>query len=244
MLFLAKPSHYEHPDSMQAREQLRATQDFKGALKIFPKQLRYERLMLRHLAQKPDDFIGAFRRLPIKLRELFPQAYQAYLFNKFLSKRIENQIPLNKAEVGDYVVNVERSGLPMLTMHKMVSAETIAEINNAIKAEKIRLAIPLVGLKQHPSRGAQGETEKQILKEEGVSQDDFKIKTMPEISARGELRAAITPLKDFSLNEVSNDPANSSRRKAELSFTLHRGSYATVVLREIMKPRNPIEAGF
>jgi tRNA(Glu) U13 pseudouridine synthase TruD len=29
-----------------------------------------------------------------------------------------------------------------------------------------------------------------------------------------------------------------------LSFMLLRGSYATVLLREIMKPENPIKAGF
>jgi tRNA(Glu) U13 pseudouridine synthase TruD len=32
--------------------------------------------------------------------------------------------------------------------------------------------------------------------------------------------------------------------QAELSFMLLRGSYATVILREIMKPSNPITAGF
>ena len=32
--------------------------------------------------------------------------------------------------------------------------------------------------------------------------------------------------------------------QAELSFMLLRGSYATVLLREIMKPSDPLEAGF
>jgi len=244
ILFLAKPSHYEHPDSAQARKQLRTTKDFKKALKIFPKQLRYERLMLKHLAQRPDDYIGAFRRLPIKLRELFTQAYQAYLFNKFLSKRIESKIPLNRAEFGDYVVNVERSGLPMLTMHRMASVDTLKEINNALKVGKMRLALPLIGFKQHLSQGIQGEVEKRILNEEGIRLDDFKIKNMPEISTRGELRTILSPLSKFSLEEISDDLSMPSRRKAQLNFTLYRGSYATVVLREIMKPQNPVKAGF
>lgn len=244
MLFLAKPSPYEHPESRQARKQLQATHDFKRGLEDFPKQLHYERSMLQHLAKKPDDFIGAFRRLPIKLQELFPQAYQAYFFNKFLSKRIENGFSLNKAEVGDCAVSVERSGLPMLMMHKLANAGTLAEMNGAIKAGKMRLAIPLVGFKQHSSLGVQGEIEKQILEEEDVSMESFKIRDMPEISARGELRTAITPLNNFSLNQISNDSANPSRREAELGFMLYRGSYATVVLREIMKTRNPMTAGF
>jgi len=132
----------------------------------------------------------------------------------------------------------------MLMMHKLANAETLAEINGAIKAGKMRLAIPLVGFKQHPSRGVQGEIEKQILKEEDISMENFKIRGMPEISARGELRTAITPLNNFSLDIVSNNSANPSKRKAQLSFMLYRGSYATVVLREIMKTRNPMKTGF
>jgi tRNA pseudouridine13 synthase len=83
-----------------------------------------------------------------------------------------------------------------------------------------------------------------MLEEEGVSMESFKIRGMPEISARGELRTTITPLNDFSLNQITNDSANPSKRKAELGFVLYRGSYATVVLREIMKTRNPMKARF
>ncbi|MEM3700501.1 MAG: tRNA pseudouridine(13) synthase TruD [Candidatus Bathyarchaeia archaeon] len=244
MLFLAKPSPYEHPESRKAREQLQKTQDFRQALKDFPKQLHYERLMLKHLAQKPKDFLGALRRLPIKLRELFPQAYQAYLFNKFLSKRIAEGLSLNKAEVGDYVVSVQRSGLPLLTMYKIVKTETLAEINEAIKAGRMQLALPLIGFKQKPSRGVQGEIEKQILDEEGITFENFKINLMPEISSKGELRTALTPLNNFQLKEVCADATSLSKNMAKISFTLHRGAYATVLLREIMKPRNLLKAGF
>jgi len=244
MLFLAKPSPYEHPESRKAREQLQKTQNFQQALKTFPKQLHYERLMLKHLAEKPQDFVGAFRRLPIKLRELFPQAYQAYLFNKFLSKRIADGLPLNNAEVGDYVVSLQRSGLPLLTMYKIVKTENHAEVNEAIKAGRMLLALPLIGFKQKPSQGVQGEIERQILEEEGIAPANFKIKDMPEISPKGELRAALTPLNNFQLKEVSADLANPSKNMIKISFTLHRGSYATVLLREIMKSRSLLKAGF
>jgi tRNA pseudouridine13 synthase len=244
MLYLAKPSPHEHPESRWAREQLQKTQNFKQAIKNFPKQLHYERLMLDHLAKKPDDFISAFRKLPTTLRRLFPQACQSYLFNKFLSKRIEKRLPLNRAEVGDYVVNVQRSGLPMLRMRRIASTDACGEINKAIQTGKMQLAIPLIGFKQHPSKDAQGEIEKQILQEEDVAMDNFKIEAVPEISLRGGLRAAIVPLNSFSLEEISEDHGNPSKHKANINFTLHLGSYATIILRELMKPRNPIKAGF
>jgi len=244
MLFLAKPSPYEHPDSRRAREELQATQDFEQASKNFPPQLHYERLMLRHLVKKRDDFAGAFRRLPTKLLKIFPQAYQAYLFNKFLSRRIAGDIPLNKADVGDYVVNVERTGLPMPITRRIVNKRMLAEVNDAVEAGKMRLAMPLVGFKQTPSRGSQGEIEKQILEEERTTPEHFKIRGIPEISSRGEVRATIAPLRCFSLVSISEDSANTSKFKAEMSFLLYRGSYATILLRELMKTRNPIKAGF
>ncbi|MGA2767135.1 MAG: tRNA pseudouridine(13) synthase TruD [Candidatus Bathyarchaeia archaeon] len=244
MLFLAKPSPHEHPSSRRARKQLRATRDFEEALEDFPKQLRYERSMLRHLVKHPEDFAGAFRTLPFKLQEMFIQAYESYLFNKFLSRRIAQGLPLNMAEVGDYVVAIERSGLPVLTIHKTVNLERRTEINNLMQTGKLRLAIPLIGFKQYPSLGVQGEIEKRILEEEDVSPRDFRISAMPEISTKGRLRAAITPINNLLTDEISLDANRPCRHEVEATFMLYRGSYATILLREIMKPRSIIKEGF
>ncbi|MEM3617110.1 MAG: tRNA pseudouridine(13) synthase TruD [Candidatus Bathyarchaeia archaeon] len=244
MLFLAKSYSLEHPESRTAREELHRTQDFKKAWKAFPKHLYYERLMLKHLAKKPKDFKGAFKRLPIKLCILFPQAYQAYLFNRFLSRRIALGLPLNAAEVGDYIVKIEAAGLPSERLREIASQEKLSKINSAIASGKMRLAIPLAGFRHRLSEGTQGEIEKQILKEEGIALENFKVKGMPELSLKGSLRTALTTLKDFRVEEISRDSANPKKNMVKVSFTLHRGSYATVFLRELMKPRNPIRAGF
>jgi tRNA pseudouridine13 synthase len=247
MIFLAKASSHEHPQSRCARNRLRETRDFERALQDFPQQLRYERLMIRHLIGAPGDFAGAFKTLPVKLQELFPQAYQSFLFNKFLSKRIDKKLPLNSVEVGDYVVSVEQSGLPVPPMYRKVSNETLKEINVLVKAGKMRLAIPLVGFGQNLSSGMQGEMEDAILEEEGMNLQDFRIAAIPKMSMRGELRTALAPLKNFSPNAISEDLQNTPDARAHrvsMSFFLQRGSYATTLLREFMKPRNLIEAGF
>jgi len=244
LLFLAKSSAHEHPSSRQARRELQSKQDFKQALQNFPKQLRYERLMLSHLVEKPDDFVGAFKRLPIRLQELFVQAYQSYLFNRFLSERIRSGFSLIKAEVGDYVVSVERSGLPMIKTGKIAAADALAEADESVKAGKMRVALPLVGIKQLLSQGVMGQIEKQVLEAEGVRTENFRIDAIPEISGRGELRTVTAPIKNFKLRDISATADNPKENQAELEFMLLRGSYATVLLREIMKPRNPISAGF
>ncbi len=243
MLFLAKPSLYEHPASRQARQELQDTGDFKRASETFPKQLRFERLMLSHLAANPLDFIGAFQRLPPKLQALFVQAHQSYLFNRFLSERLKHDLPLNAAETGDFVVAVERSGLPLTTIEKTVTAENITQVNAAVKGGKMRLALPIFGVKQKLSGGVMGEIERRVLEEEGVETENLRFNALSRAGGKGGLRAAAAPIKDFRLQSIFPG-ADNGDGQAVLSFMLLRGCYATVLLREIMKPTNPVTAGF
>jgi len=237
MLFLAKPSPYEHPESRRARQQLWEMHDFKCAVENYPKQLRFERQMLMHLAENPADYVGAFRRLPPKLQALFVQAQQSYLFNRFLSGRMKQGLPLNRAVEGDFVVAVERSGLPLTTMAKTVTAQTLEATNASIAAGKLRVALPLVGAKQKLSGGAMGEIEAEILEEEGVGLEAGWLNELSRAGGKGGLRTALTPVKDFQLQHASSESVG-------VSFMLLRGCYATVLLREIIKPADPVSAGF
>lgn len=243
MLFLAKPSPYEHPNSRQARQSLLETKDFEGALETFPKQLRFERLMLNHLSDNPLDFIGAFQRLPVKLQELFVQAYQSYMFNRFLSERIKRGYFLNQAEVGDYVVAIEKNGLPLTSVAKTVTEETLMSVNEQLRAGKLRVALPIVGLRQKQSLGVMGEIESEVIAQEGIGYETLTINELSRMGGKGGLRAAVTPIKEFNLQNLSCNASGESLC-AQLSFRLFRGSYATVLLREIMKPSDPISAGF
>jgi tRNA pseudouridine13 synthase len=242
MLFLAKPSAYEHPSSRQARQQLQETGDFKQALENFPRQLRFERLMLSHLADNTEDFVGAFQCLPIKLQELFVQAHQSYLFNRFLSQRLVQGYSLNRAEVGDFVVGVERSGLPLTKISKIVTAETEAGVNEQIIAGRMRVALPIVGVRQKLSEGVMGKIEQKVLEQEKIKLEGMRVNPLSIVGGKGGLRTLAAPVRDFKF-QVSEDP-DGKRCQAELSFSLLRGCYATVLLRELMKPVDPISAGF
>ncbi len=242
LLFLAKPGAYEHPDSRRVRGELETSKDFKRALRDFPTQLRFERTMLAHLVDRPNDFSGAFRRLPIKLQMLFVQAWQSYLFNRFLSARIKSGFSLCKAEVGDYIVNLERSGLPMIKTGRIVQSSNITEMNGLIQTGRMRVALPIVGAKQKLSDGEMGLIEKQVLKEESVKAEEFRVSLLPEICAKGELRSAVCPVKNFAVGTATID--SEGKAQVQMEFMLLRGAYATVLLREIMKPENPVIAGF
>ncbi|MGB9134740.1 MAG: tRNA pseudouridine(13) synthase TruD, partial [Candidatus Bathyarchaeia archaeon] len=243
LIFLAQPSPHEHPQSRKARQTLSETRDFAKAARYFPQQLLYERLMLSHLARHPGDYAGAFRRLPPRLCSILLQSYQSYLFNRFLSQRLQRGIPINQPQVGDYAVKTDRYGLPTKTYVK-ASAENLEDLCEAVRKGSMYVALPLIGFKQTPSEGVEGEIEQAILKNELVTPTDFYISSMPEMSAPGEPRAAITPIIDLCVETPERDELNKGKKRLLVSFTLHRGCYATIILREFMKPRNLIKAGF
>jgi len=173
--------------------------------------------MLSHLAMRSGDFIGAFHRLPKKLCQLFVQAYQSYLFNRFLSESIRRGLLQESPAEFSYKLTIDTREYP---------------------------ALPLIGYQQTLSTGKQGEIEEEIFQDEEVQQSNFKIPLMPEISSKGKLRTADTTVKDLVPSESVEDEANLDKRKMSLSFALMKGSYATTLLREFMKPENPVEAGF
>ena len=243
LVFLAEPSIHEHPEAKEARERLQDTLDFEEALNSFPRFLRYERFMLGHLAKYPRDFVGAFRELPRRLRKLFVQAYQSYLFNRFLSERIRRGIPLDEPQIGDYTIKLDEHGLPTED-YDQATATNIQTIELAVKEGKMCLAAPLVGIKQPPSQGLQGEIEQEILESENVTPENFQLSFMPEATAEGRVRALLNLVWNLLQEEISEDKENTDKQMIKLGFTLNRGSYATVLLREFMKPQNLIEAGY
>ena len=94
-----------------------------------------------------------------------------------------------------------------------------------------RLTIPLVGDSYFKKTRFDFYIQK-ILEEEEVSLNDFFIKDFQEISVEGGFRNAVIQCNDFETNDNV------------VKFNLSRGSYATIVLREILKPENPLESGF
>ena len=237
LLFLAKSSMHEHPESRKARQQLEETRNFEHAAENFPKSLRFERMMLFHLAKKPGDFIGAFQKLPLKLQALFVQANQSYLFNRFLSERLKRGLPLDAAVVGDFVVGVERSGLPLPTVNKVVAPESLDVVNAQVKLGKLRVALPIFGTKQKLSLGVMGEIEREVLATEGIEDKPIRLNELSRAGGSGGLRSVLAPVREFKIQRVTDDAA-------QISFILNRGCYATVVLRELLKPIDPISAGF
>ena len=94
-----------------------------------------------------------------------------------------------------------------------------------------RLTIPLIGHSYFKKTRFDYYIQK-ILDEEEILPSEFLIKDFQEISVEGGFRNSSIQCDGF---QASNNT---------IEFQLSRGSYATVVIREILKPEDPLSCGF
>ena len=231
-IYLAMPFEAELPRTKEAREMLWKSRDIPEALKDFPEYLHYELAMLNYLVEHPGDYAHCFDVLSINLKRLFVHAYQSFLFNKMLSLRLARKIPLYIADVGD-VVCFAKDGMPDLVRLQKVTSENTDAVNRLAERGRAFLTLPLIGFETEIGGGFEAETAKAILAREGIIPEDFRVAANPDLGSRGTRRAALCPvMPQFQVTD----------NRAELSFVLPKGSYATVVLREYMKSVDIIES--
>ncbi len=82
-----------------------------------------------------------------------------------------------------------------------------------------------------------GEMEREVLNSESVNDGPVRLNELSRVGGKGGLRTALAPVKDFKLLSTAD-------AKLQVSFMLFRGCYATILLREIIKPQNPATSGF
>ncbi len=191
MEYLTRTSPWEGEETREARERLRRELDFKEALGYFPRRLRIERRLLSALASG-KDYRSAILSLHRRTISLFIHAYQSYIFNRILSRRLEHGLDPFPGDV--LVLGVPTALVP--------------------------------GFRSELASGLQGEIEREILDEEGVDLGAFR--AWKKFGAEGGRRR---------IYEVPGSPHVSGEW---LSFFLPKGTYATALLREVIKPRTPL----
>ena len=163
-------------------KELLEVQNYPKLYDIIPPSLRFERQMVAHLSEHPNDFANALRRLPKTLLLMYIHAVQSALFNEMLFERIKEG-NVNR-EDGEYYCG-ERYGFPDITkssdsrgwlVSKIIGYNT--ELNNR---------------------------ELTLLDRHGIFQDDFRVRRIPEVSSKGGYRLFFTPVIDPSFldNNIS-----------------------------------------
>ncbi|MGH9921146.1 MAG: tRNA pseudouridine(13) synthase TruD [Nitrososphaerales archaeon] len=222
-LFLCYSNENESEHNKEIREKCNDAANFEQLLKVMPNKMDLERVMIEELV-KSNDPIKAIRMLPITIRRLLVQAYQSYIFNRTLSIAIKEGCEIASPKQNDICFSFMHNDINMIGM-------------NRFDGDTKNLQLPGIPLAGYAFRDDNrfSAIVKKVMEEESVSMKDFYIKELQEVSVEGGFRQASILCREFSYS--LND-------SLETKFVLNKGSYATILLRELMKPSDPIKAGF
>ncbi len=187
------------------------------ALESLPRRMRDEQRLLKALV-KQKTFKQAAFALPKSLLRLFLSAAQSSFFDQFVYDRLTT---LHILQNGDIAYK-----------HANGACFRVTDANvEQPRCENFEISptAPLYGTKVMLATEKTGQLETERLKECAISLPDWHLDrglTMP-----GERRPLRVPLFDFTLSSTEADSLT-------LHFSLPKGSYATSVLREVIKAAN------
>jgi len=225
-LILAQGREGEGEGTREARR-LCGEGRYEESLRLFSPGQDLERAVASHLARKPGDHLGALRRVPIQLRRLLVNSYQAYLFNLALSAAVADGIDISRPKLGDNWAPVMDGGLRVGRVHGVREPPFEGD------------AAPLVQIVGYAYRDYGSRFDRhlaRVIEEEGISPGSFYVKEAEEVSSEGGFRQAPLLSADLSFERVE--------RGVVMEYSLGKGEYATALLRELLKPESPQEAGF
>ncbi|MBV0923771.1 tRNA pseudouridine(13) synthase TruD [Halomicroarcula limicola] len=233
LAYVGNPHDREPEATQEAREYVEETRDWAGALDRLPRALGYERSMCHALvdngADGPEDFREAVETLPTNLQTLFVNAAQSYVFNRILSARLERGLPFDRPVEGDVVCFSDSEApdglaLPDPDRTQRVTGKRLRTVERHCERGRAFVTAPLVGTETELADGAPGEIERDVLGDVGLEPADFDL---PGNFHSEGTRRAILLRTDLGVERDGDD--------LTFSFSLPKGSYATVVLREFRK---------
>ena len=97
---------------------------------------------------------------------------------------------------------------------------------------KTNIDMPLIGFGYEADSTVKEHVEK-IIKEECISERDFILRQMPELSLEGGTRRVFVDLNDLEIGKLEDDELNAGMKKCRVCFSLPKGSYATECIKQM-----------
>lgn len=149
------------------------------------------------------------------LRKLVLSAGQSYVFNEYLARRMSDGL-LHKVLPGDVMAKWPVGG--------MFVAEDVEAEQARVDAREIVSAGPMIGRKTFAANGEAEERERALMEELGIQREVF--------TQYGKLLAGTRRQNWIYVDDLNVEQEAGGLR---CTFTLPSGSYATVMLNELMK---------
>lgn len=242
----------ENDDVANFRKHIRENGITEEALEIIPHWLGFERDMLRHMLANPDDWVGAFRRLPNNLQLMTVHSLQSVAFNKTIKARIENKISLSTPIVGDIVGRIDDNGQLETSSMVVVEDRTLSRISRNCQLGRLAITGQLPGSRMDKTQGGFGEIEQNVLLDMGLDKTTWKVEKIGRLTTKGTRRPLVTTFSEFQYEPVPIAGEETMGEKwtqgvqdgalwhpegacIRFRFILPSGSYATTLLREFMR---------
>ncbi|MFW9820874.1 MAG: tRNA pseudouridine(13) synthase TruD [Candidatus Thorarchaeota archaeon] len=234
--FVSTTYSTESLESKTARREFRNSGNLKKAYDDFPKNLNYERNMIEYLLNNPKDYEGSINTLPSDLIKLLISSFQSYIFNRMVSKRVQKGFPLFKPVRGDVISILDDFNGNITPVKYIYGNPYDVYLNKALDFNRAAIAVPIIGintnLDEYPLMKLLFE---EIAEQENMNKDIFNSNIIMETEFKGSIRALTVKPTMLKVLDFTNDDLNPGKYKIKIEFSLQRGSYATMLIRELMK---------
>jgi len=192
--------------------------DYEAALRLWPRRGGMERRVL-HRFIKTGKARAAVGAVDEKLRRLFVSALQSELFNRVVARRIDT---LDRVMAGDMAYKHDNGAC--------FKVKDEAAEQPRCAAFEISPTGPLIGYRMTMPQGQPLAIEQAAMEELGLKPEDFRVE------GRLKVKGARRPLRVRPADVQIAGGVDEHGPHVTVAFTLPAGSFATVMMREIMKP--------
>ena len=122
----------------------------------------------------------------------------------------------------------------MLYIHSYQSYVWNESVRRILASEDMDIPekVPIVGFSTRLT-GTIGHMVKDILDADGITQRDFVIRSIPELTSEGDERDVMTDVQDIVVGDLVDDDMNDGMRMVKICFRLPKGCYATEVIEQM-----------
>ncbi|HWR62778.1 MAG TPA: tRNA pseudouridine(13) synthase TruD [Candidatus Thermoplasmatota archaeon] len=169
---------------------------------------------------KTKDWRAAYRKIPAHLREMYVNAYQSYLWNECVKELLRNSVEKKKLYSVDYAVGSLLFFTDLSEQEREKIPQTFQTISDQMTATDVERQII-----------------DRILLKERLKLADYTIESETGSFFKTRARSVLLRAEDFTIGTPERDEINSKtnleRYKIQISFSLSKGSYATVVTKRL-----------
>lgn len=174
----------------------------------------------KEAAGKQIDFRGAFCNLNVDLRGLYLSAFQSALWNRMLTRRLEeNAAP-------ESIIPFELKSGPACFVKSYISPWS----NPAVAP--IEDELPLPSARGKLEEGPTLDLLNAVVAEEGLEKRQLRVKYPRDSFFSKSCRKTVIAIPELDF-ESTDDDLYPNRKKVRLAFDLPRGSYATILVKRL-----------